>query len=137
MNIKTNFVSSCSSSTLELADTVGQMPNGNSSQLRNNGLNHSIPLLPMTESTLEPNTYDERECSCPREFYQRAELNTSLFFADCSRSIDFVLAYKINVHEPTEVENEEKRRVFQDNLIQQGLELEFSQKEQIYFVKVS
>lgn len=90
----------------------------------------------MTESTREPNSYDERECSCPREFYQRAELNTSLFFAGCARSIDFVLAYKINAHEPIETENEEKRRVFQENLIQQGLELELSQKEQIFFVKV-
>lgn len=91
----------------------------------------------MTDANREPNSYDERECSCPREFYQRAELNKSLFFADRERSIDFVLAYKINAHEPIEMENEEKRRVFQENLIQQGLELEPIQKEQIFFVKVS
>ncbi|KAM8704225.1 hypothetical protein ACLKA7_008772 [Drosophila subpalustris] len=114
-----------SSSTLPLPEIGGQLANGKS--------NHSTPLLPMPMT--EPG-YDERECSCPREFYQRAELNTSLFFEDCKRSIDFVLAYKINVHEPTEEENAEKRRVFQENLINQGLELEFTQKEQIYFVKI-
>lgn len=81
-------------------------------------------------------SYDERECSCPREFYQRAELNTSLFFADCTRSIDFVLAYKTNANEATEEEYVEKRRIFQENLIHQGLEVELSQKDQIYFVKV-
>ncbi|XP_034487339.1 anoctamin-1 isoform X2 [Drosophila innubila] len=112
-----------SSSTLPLPEIGGQLANGKS--------NHSTPLLPMSEPG-----YDERECSCPREFYQRAELNTSLFFEDCKRSIDFVLAYKINAHEPTETENTEKRRVFQENLIHQGLEVELSQKEQIYFVKI-
>lgn len=112
-----------SSSTLKLPEIGGQLANGKS--------NHSSPLLPMTEPG-----YDERECSCPRDFYQRAELNTSLFFEDCTRSIDFVLAYKINAHELTEAENAEKRRVFQENLIHQGLEVEFSQKEQIYFVKI-
>lgn len=81
--------------------------------------------------------YDDRECSCPREFYQRGEINTSLFFEDCVRSIDFVLAYRINAHEPTELENTEKRRVFEANLISQGLEVEASQKDQIWFVKVS
>ncbi|XP_060647312.1 anoctamin-1 isoform X2 [Drosophila nasuta] len=113
-----------SASTLPLPEIDGPtLPNGKS--------NHSTPLLPMTDAG-----YDERECSCPLDFYQRPELNTSLFFADCSRSIDFVLAYKINLHEPTEAENAEKRRVFQENLIHQGLEVEFSEKEQIYFVKI-
>jgi len=85
----------------------------------------------------ESGVYDDRECSCPREFYQRAEINPSLFFEDCLRSIDFVLAYRICAHEPTEVENTEKRRVFEANLISQGLEVEASQKDQIWFVKVS
>ncbi|XP_039491220.1 anoctamin-1 isoform X3 [Drosophila santomea] len=80
--------------------------------------------------------YDDRECSCPREFYQRGEINSSLFFEDCIRSIDFVLAYRINTHEPTELENTEKRRVFEANLISQGLEVEASQKDQIWFVKI-
>lgn len=81
--------------------------------------------------------YDDRECSCPREFYQREEINTSLFFEDCCRSIDFVLAFRVNAHEPTETENTEKRRVFEANLISQGLEVESIQKDQICFVKVS
>lgn len=115
-------------STYQQPDTVGPLPNG-----KNSTLNQSDPLLPMSEPT---QSYDERECSCPREYYQRAELNTSLFFADCKRSIDFVLAYRTNPNEATEAENEEKRRIFQENLIQQGLEVELSQKDQIYFVKV-
>ncbi|XP_030556231.1 anoctamin-1 isoform X2 [Drosophila novamexicana] len=125
-----------SSSTLKLPDTAGQLPNGKASQHRSTNLNQSTPLLPMTEATLVASSYDDRECSCPREFYQRAELNTSLFFEDCTRSIDFVLAHTINAHEPTEAENAEKRRVFQENLVQQGLEVELSQKDQIYFVKI-
>ncbi|EDW15082.1 anoctamin-1 isoform X3 [Drosophila mojavensis] len=115
-------------STYQLSETVGSLPNG-----KNSTLNQSDPLLPMSEPT---QSYDERECSCPREYYQRAELNSSLFFADCKRSIDFVLAYRTNPNEATEAENEEKRRIFQENLIQQGLEVEFSQKDQIYFVKI-
>ncbi|XP_017873582.1 PREDICTED: anoctamin-1 isoform X3 [Drosophila arizonae] len=115
-------------STYQLSETVGSLPNG-----KNSTVNQSDPLLPMSEPT---QSYDERECSCPREYYQRAELNTSLFFADCKRSIDFVLAYRTNPNEATEAENEEKRRIFQENLIQQGLEVELSQKDQIYFVKI-
>ncbi|XP_023177953.2 anoctamin-1 isoform X2 [Drosophila hydei] len=115
-------------STHQLSDTVGSLPNG-----KNSTLNPTSPLLRMSEPT---ESYDERECSCPREFYQRAELNTSLFFADCTRSIDFVLAYKTNANEATEEEYVEKRRIFQENLIHQGLEVELSQKEQIYFVKI-
>ncbi|EDV98603.1 anoctamin-1 isoform X2 [Drosophila grimshawi] len=125
------------SSTFQLPDAPEQqLSNGKSSQHRANSFSHSTPLLPMTEPTLDTNSYDERECSCPREFYQRAELNTSLFFADCKRSIDFVLAYKINSHAPTEVEYADKRRIFEERLIKQGLEVEISHLDQIYFVKL-
>ncbi|XP_023034609.1 anoctamin-1 isoform X1 [Drosophila willistoni] len=139
-----------SASTLQLPEG-GSLPNG---KVDNHHTNSTIstPLLPMASEksagTLAEDqngegdgdgdapVYDERECSCPREFYQRSELNTSLFFADCVRSIDFVLAYTVNAHEPTEQENIEKRRVFETNLLNQGLEVEYSQKEQIYFVKI-
>ncbi|ALC47465.1 CG16718 [Drosophila busckii] len=125
-----------SSSTLQLPEAAGQLPNGKCCEHKNKGLNHTAPLMPMTEPTELPDSYDERECSCPREFYQRPELNTSLFFDDCTRSIDFVLAYKINANELLESDNAEKRRVFQENLIHQGLEVELSKKEQIYFLKI-
>ncbi|XP_017969039.1 anoctamin-1 isoform X3 [Drosophila navojoa] len=125
---RARFAESGLSSTYQLPDTVGSLTNG-----KNPTLNQTDPLLPMPEPT---ESYDERECSCPREYYQRAELNTSLFFADCKRSIDFVLAYRTNPNEATEAENEEKRRIFQENLIQQGLEVELSEKDQIYFVKI-
>ncbi|EDW38547.1 GL11957 [Drosophila persimilis] len=125
-------------STLQLPDgAAGPLANGKKKSSEPSNQNHlSSPLLPMTEPTLGNNGYDERECSCPREFYQREEINTSLFFEDCTRSIDFVLAYRINAHEPTEAENTEKRRVFEANLVSQGLEVETSQKDQICFVKI-
>ncbi|XP_065722822.2 anoctamin-1 isoform X2 [Drosophila suzukii] len=128
-------------STLQLPDAAepranGKKPTGD----RTNPSNPAAPLLPMTDPDFvkgnESGVYDDRECSCPREFYQRAEINPSLFFEDCLRSIDFVLAYRICAHEPTEVENTEKRRVFEANLISQGLEVEASQKDQIWFVKI-
>ncbi|XP_037944876.1 anoctamin-1 isoform X2 [Teleopsis dalmanni] len=94
----------------------------------------STPLMPMTEFNID----NDRECSCPREFYQRSEINYSLFFEDGLRSIDFVLAYKLHQNPQTESENEEKRRVFEENLTQQGLEIErvTKQREQIHFVKI-
>ncbi|KAH8256409.1 hypothetical protein KR032_006344 [Drosophila birchii] len=129
-------------STLQLPDAAGPQANGKKpTGDRTNPSNLSTPLLPMTEPGLVKGNgsggpYDDRECSCPREFYQRGEINASLFFEDCIRSIDFVLAYRINPHEPTETENTEKRRVFEANLASQGLEVEASQKDQICFVKV-
>ncbi|KAH8326175.1 hypothetical protein KR067_002897 [Drosophila pandora] len=128
-------------STLQLPNSVELQANGKkSSGDRTKLTNLSTPLLPMTDSELAKGNgsgpYDDRECSCPREFYQREEINTSLFFEDCSRSIDFVLAFRINAHEPTEAENTEKRRVFEANLISQGLEVESIQKDQICFVKI-
>ncbi|XP_017084984.2 anoctamin-1 isoform X2 [Drosophila eugracilis] len=128
-------------STLQLPDSAepranGKKPTGD----RTNPSNPATPLLPMTDPDLVKGNaigvYDDRECSCPREFYQRDEINTSLFFEDCIRSIDFVLAYRINPHEPTEVDNTEKRRVFEANLNSQGLEVEASQKDQIWFIKI-
>ncbi|KAH8244662.1 hypothetical protein KR026_008008, partial [Drosophila bipectinata] len=128
-------------STLQLPNSVELPANGKKSSGDRTNLTHlSTPLLPMTESGFAKGNgngpYDDRECSCPREFYQRDEINTSLFFDDCSRSIDFVLAFRINAHEPTEAENTEKRRVFEANLISQGLEVESIQKDQICFVKI-
>ncbi|KAH8318896.1 hypothetical protein KR074_011515 [Drosophila pseudoananassae] len=128
-------------STLQLPNSVELPANGKkSSGDRTNPTNLSTPLLPMTESGFANGNgngpYDDRECSCPREFQQRDEINTSLFFDDCSRSIDFVLAFRINAHEPTEAENTEKRRVFEANLISQGLEVESIEKDQICFVKI-
>ncbi|KAH8344426.1 hypothetical protein KR084_011364 [Drosophila pseudotakahashii] len=127
--------------TLQLPEAAepranGKKPTGD----RTNPSNPAEPLLPMTDPDLVKGNgsgvYDDRECSCPKEFYQRPEINSSLFFEDCLRSIDFVLAYRTSAHEPTEVENTEKRRVFEANLISQGLEVEASQKDQIWFVKI-
>lgn len=68
----------------------------------------------------------------------KSDQNSSLFFEDGKRTIDFVLAFKVNPHPHIEAENIEKRRVFEGNLELEGLEIErvLKEKEHIYFVMV-
>lgn len=60
----------------------------------------------------------------------------SLFFADGERSIDFVIVWR-TVEDPVEENlNQVKRAIFEDNLINEGLELERESIEQIHFTKI-
>lgn len=69
-------------------------------------------------------------------------LNNSLFFSDGIRSVDFVLVWKkisedTRNHEQTEIERSKKRKIFEDNLYNEGLEIEYETvEEEINFVKV-
>ncbi|XP_061396870.1 anoctamin-2-like [Musca vetustissima] len=89
------------------------------------------PLAPFQETT-------DEDINTPNDFYMKCEKNPSLFFDDGVRSIDFVLVYKINQQASVEDQHEEKRHIFEMNLIAEGLEIERAckEKEQIYFVKV-
>lgn len=81
---------------------------------------------------------EEEELNAPHDFYMKYEKNHSLFFEDGIRSIDFVLAYKIQQQQAVEEQHDEKRRIFETNLMTEGLEIErvYKEREQIYFVKV-
>lgn len=70
-------------------------------------------------------------------------VNNSLFFSDGIRSVDFVLVWKkiseeTRNHEQTEKERSNKRKIFEDNLYIEGLEIEYETvEEEINFVKVN
>ncbi|XP_067675850.1 anoctamin-4-like isoform X9 [Haliotis asinina] len=64
----------------------------------------------------------------------------SMFFNDGTRRIDFVLAYKTNTGS-NEEKRKKRREVFEENLRNEGLELEVEEKkllkeDNLYFVKV-
>lgn len=60
----------------------------------------------------------------------------SLFFTDGERSIDYVLVWK-PVDEPVQEDlNCTKRAIFEDNLVNEGLELERETVDNIYFTKI-
>ncbi|XP_068222524.1 anoctamin-5-like [Palaemon carinicauda] len=70
-------------------------------------------------------------------YYQVRKTVETLFFRDNKRRIDFVLAYK----EEDDPEKVERRRVYEQNLKEEGLELETEDKTQsqnglTYFVKI-
>lgn len=61
---------------------------------------------------------------------------SSLFFADGQRSIDFVLVWQAIDDPDKEDEYYTKRNIFEENLVNEGLELEREIIEGIHFTKV-
>lgn len=61
---------------------------------------------------------------------------SSLFFADGERSIDYVLVWRAVDEAAQEDLNCTKRAIFEDNLVNEGLELERDSIDQIHFTKV-
>ena len=53
------------------------------------------------------------------------EKRETMFFRDGKRRIDFVLAY----HESEKYEREQRRKLFEENLKKEGLELEYEDKK--------
>lgn len=83
-----------------------------------------------------------RACDCsdaPRNLFdnKRSE-NESLYFNDGKRSIDFVLAWqKAEERTTTEKIKEIKRAIFEENLRNEGLELESEEIDgDLFFVKI-
>ncbi|XP_013110531.1 anoctamin-5 isoform X2 [Stomoxys calcitrans] len=93
-----------------------------------------VPMTPLAPFKETP----QEELNAPTDFYLKCERNPSLFFDDGVRSIDFVLAYKINPQQNVEEMHEKKRQKFESNLMSVGLEIEkvCKEREQIYFVKI-
>lgn len=63
-------------------------------------------------------------------------LTTSLFFNDGERSIDFVLVWQPGDDEQEEELRTIKRSIFEENLQNEGLELEYESVECLHFVKI-
>lgn len=61
-----------------------------------------------------------------------------IFFNDGIRSVDFVLVWDDLDEESTKQEAYDKRKIFEENLIKEGLEIEREQREQngLCFIKV-
>lgn len=60
----------------------------------------------------------------------------SLFFADGERSIDFVIVWQPAEERDQEDLNCIKRAIFEDNLVNEGLELEHDCIDQLHFTKI-
>lgn len=66
-----------------------------------------------------------------------AKLCKSLYFEDGERSIDFVLVWRCDADDKLAEQKEDKRKVFIENLKNEGLELEHTNVQKtFYFVKV-
>lgn len=63
-------------------------------------------------------------------------VDQSLFFNDKQRPIDYVLVWQSHENHETEEQRKLKRRVFEQNLIDEGLQLEEDIVAHIHFVKV-
>lgn len=80
-------------------------------------------------------------CDCsdaPRNIFDNKKSeNESLYFNDGKRSIDFVLAWKTAEERNTEEKMREiKRAIFEENLRNEGLELETEDTGDLHFVKL-
>ena len=86
----------------------------------------------MTDDILENNFVNEEHC-CPLTKY-----NETLFFTDGVRSIDFVLAYKMDPDTSQEGINAHKRFKFEANLLQHGLqrEVDINEQQHRHYVKL-
>lgn len=110
--------------------------------------NEEIIIIPQKTANLEMNynTSDENTrnfdyLDAPRNpFNNNTELNSSLYFEDGIRSVDFVLVWKFSEEESPEIEAERnaKREVFEENLMNEGLEIERETVDgEFNFIKVS
>lgn len=62
--------------------------------------------------------------------------HSSLFFSDFQRSIDYILVWKSVDDRIQEDLNCTKRAIFEDNLVNEGLELERETVEELQFTKI-
>lgn len=94
------------------------------------------------EDVVEEETFQKvNACDCsdaPRNIFDNKKSeNESLYFNDGKRSIDFVLAWKTADERNTDEKIREiKRAIFEENLRNEGLELETEEGGDLHFVKV-
>lgn len=94
--------------------------------------------------------HDDEPDFAQNPFGDRTSTNKSLYFDDGKRSVDYVLVWKklvpqdddpesadANKIKEIEEKRSEKREVFEENLLQEGLELEsYVIDEEINFIKI-
>lgn len=93
---------------------------------------------PTTNNNYAGNNHiDAKNCDGLPDPYGNTNIqHASLCFADGVRSIDFVLVWKPVEEKVQEDLNCTKREIFEDNLVNEGLELERETVEQIHFTKI-
>lgn len=102
----------------------------------------SIHVSPPNSGNQSDHSIHTDHTDCPKNpFGDSQSCNTSLYFRDGNRSVDFVLVWKQLLDDSTSVSIEEakmeKRRVFQQNLLKEGLEIEEETiEEEVMFIKV-
>lgn len=83
--------------------------------------------------------FRERACQdCPDNPYGDDILNSSMYFNDGKRSVDFVLVWRDEESSTSSKDDKnDKREIFEENLISEGLELEYEViGGEFHFVKV-
>ncbi|XP_059619123.1 anoctamin-4 isoform X2 [Phlebotomus argentipes] len=129
-----------------------EMETGNDCELDERRLRHR--LLARVEEDSDKITSDDdatpekvdmtkdtsTDCDCPRNpFDNKKAASESLYFADGRRSVDFVLVWKSSSPEVAAVEEQrlKKRTIFEENLVNDGLELEMeSVEDELFFTKI-
>ncbi|XP_065094795.1 anoctamin-1 [Ochlerotatus camptorhynchus] len=94
--------------------------------------------LNQTEEIVQPVAVESNEYPC-NPYGETPYVNSSLYFADGIRSVDFVLVWKVTAEEQIHLKEvrQSKRFTFEQNLIRDGLELEQEVIEnEIHFIKI-
>lgn len=102
----------------------------------------SIHVSPANSGDHSDHSIHSDHTDCPKNpFGDSHSCNTSLYFRDGNRSVDFVLVWKQLLDEHSagiEETRMEKRKVFQQNLLKEGLEIEEETiEEEVMFIKVT
>lgn len=100
----------------------------------------NLTMIEMRETFKErdaPEEYDPT-LDCPDNPFGENIVNSSLYFNDGQRSVDFVLVWREDFAEsPGREERANKRDVFEANLMNEGLELEHELiDDEFHFVKL-
>ena len=98
-----------------------------------------LPSLPNSANQSDHSDHDHTDC--PKNPYGDSScFDKSLYFKDGNRSVDFVLVWKRLMEDHSagvEAVRNEKRRIFQENLMKDGLEIEEETvEEEVTFIKV-
>ncbi|XP_021350261.1 anoctamin-5-like isoform X5 [Mizuhopecten yessoensis] len=85
--------------------------------------------LEQADTLLGGEEISQEEAKLLLEQQKIANEDATLFFRDGARKIDYVLAYEPGSPSEQEEKKREKRKIFEDNLRKEGLELEYEGKE--------